>query len=231
MAPESKERALDDAYETFVGAKISAHSESTWRWDGVSNIFVMGRPLIPEEATENLPSVQIAVLHSQTLQSLSRKQALVCPCRLQDKGQNPIQHRRVQRHLREDLGKNLKPYQDSSHIVMLATCNMVGWAVPTTNLALFLQSCGAGKQLAEWQGFAKATTFMGSINYALIGYIGTGPGQGFEHVEFSKAVFSHESDRTDPITITARLVPLRANKSVQFRPIGGGREQVTMLEL
>lgn len=228
LAPENKERALDDAYQTFVGARISVRSEATAPWDGTSNMFVMGRPLSPPEPTENLPSLQIAVLDSQTLRPLENRRIYaraVSASRFKSE-HNILAFNEAYSKAFDVLNK----YQDSSHIVMIATSNMIGWALPSPRLALFLQSCGAGKHLEGWMMRAKGTTDTAGINYALIGYVGMGPGQGFEHIEYTRRDGTHVNFPI-PLTIMARLVPMRANRSVQFRPTGGGREQVSMMAL
>jgi MAC/Perforin domain len=228
LAPPEKEQALRDAFGSFSGAKISAHAESKPAWDGVSNIFVMGRPLVPQEPTRNMPSIQVAVLDCLTLQPLQDKRwyADVHPY---TRTKSPFNIDRYNDNYNA-IYESLKQYKASSHIVLFATSNITSWATPTSNLALFLQSCGAGKQLENWYALTRATADFSGINYVLIGSIGSGPNQGFEHCEMNRGTESNPH-YADAITISALLLPVRANKSTQFRPTSGGLEQLSFLRL
>jgi hypothetical protein len=228
LAPLEKTTALQDAFSKFVGSKVRVHAESTQAWDGVSNIFVMGRPLLPPEPTKNMPSIQVAVLDCLTLKPLQNKRwyPAVHPY-TRTKSQFNID---AYNDNYKAIYGSLKKYENSSHIMLFATSNWTSWAIPTSDLFLFLQSCGAGKQLELWFSFVKATSDPSGINYALIGYIGAGPGQAFEHVEIVTGRPSTPR-YPDAITIQALLLPVRVEKSTHFRPTNGGREQVSLVNL
>ncbi|HXA83574.1 MAG TPA: MAC/perforin domain-containing protein [Candidatus Dormibacteraeota bacterium] len=227
LVPERKMRALDDAFQSFVTAKVSAHSESNQAWSANSNIFVMGRPMMPPEAIENLPSLQIAVLDSLSLHPLHNKRwyIRVVPDRW-GAPRNDLNIRAFN-EVYQKIWEALNTYQQSSHIVLVAASNMVGWAVPTSSLALFLQSSGAGKQLELWQSFSRGTSDPAGINYALIGRVGVGPNEGFEHLEFSRRGGGAVRWPED-VTLNARLIPMRQGGRIRFQPVGGNREIVNL---
>ena len=205
--------ALERAYSVFVAAKVVVHSEYNDSWTGLSSIFVLGRNIAPPQASEYNPAVHVVLLDPKTLQPVFNKRYYANiperPGRM-----DKIEHRvRRFNQTYAAMYDELKPFESSSHIVILTTSNMIAWAAPTPDLFRFLQSCGAGGVLDSWRQMAAATTNPNGINYILVGTVGAGPGNGFEHVAFPYPVAN-----VRPIQLATLLRPVRQGGDTSFKP-------------